>query len=216
VHHKNYYLIVLGTLFLNLFNHFNICILTLPLHIYNIKSNWSIFICWMPYLGWPKKAETCSRITTCLYIIASNYNAVIEIYIVAQNKISYVSIRTSYTSYTWSIQLSTSRPTIRAPDTLVNNSGKSVRYSCSDLLQVVTGIPHFNYTIKILYMLSPIYCRQSALIKQASAPCNLCGKTHTGFRNKDVQVRGLRNYDVWQLREIFENKFKLTISTTNN
>ena len=33
-----------------------------------------ICVCWMPLWRWPKKVETCSRLTTCLYITVSNYN----------------------------------------------------------------------------------------------------------------------------------------------
>ena len=37
---------------------------------------------WIPPCGWPKKAETCRRITTCLYIIVYNYSAVVGTYMV--------------------------------------------------------------------------------------------------------------------------------------
>jgi hypothetical protein len=66
----------------NLFNHFNICILTLPLHIYDINSYYCIFVCWIPSWRWPKKAETCGRITTPLYITLSNYYIFAGIYMV--------------------------------------------------------------------------------------------------------------------------------------
>jgi len=57
---------------LNLFDHLNICIVVLLLHIYDINR----LLC-----QWPRRAETCSKITACLYIIVSNYNTVVGIYI---------------------------------------------------------------------------------------------------------------------------------------
>jgi hypothetical protein len=39
-----------------------------------------IFLCWIPPRRWPKKAETCRRFTTCLYMIVSNYSAFVGIY----------------------------------------------------------------------------------------------------------------------------------------
>jgi hypothetical protein len=55
-----------------LFKHLTICILTLLLHIYDITSHYSIFLCWIPPWRWLKKAETCRRFTTrciSLYLI---------------------------------------------------------------------------------------------------------------------------------------------------
>jgi len=49
----------------NLFNQINICIFSLPLHIYEMNSHYCIFHCWGPHWGWPKKTKICSRITTC-------------------------------------------------------------------------------------------------------------------------------------------------------
>jgi hypothetical protein len=63
-----------------LFKNFNICILTLLLHIYNINSHYCIFLCQVPLWRWPKNAETCTRTTTRLYIIVFNYSAVVGIY----------------------------------------------------------------------------------------------------------------------------------------
>jgi hypothetical protein len=56
------------TALVNPLNHFNICILPLPLHIYHTNSNFCIFLRQMPPWGWPKKTETCIRTATCLYI----------------------------------------------------------------------------------------------------------------------------------------------------
>jgi len=66
----------------NLKTHFNICVLTVFLHICVITSCWCIFLCWLPPWRWPKKAETCSRFALCLYIIVSNYSAVVGVYAV--------------------------------------------------------------------------------------------------------------------------------------
>jgi hypothetical protein len=74
---------------------------------------------------------------------------------------------------------------------------------------------HFNYVIKIPYVLSSThtYCRQSALIKQASDQRHLYGERLTGFRTKDVQG----SYYICQLWLISKkNIIKLTIPTTKN
>jgi hypothetical protein len=60
-----------------------LCILTVLLHICDITSHYCIFICWIPPWRWPKKPETCRRITICLYIILPNYSAVFGIYMVS-------------------------------------------------------------------------------------------------------------------------------------
>jgi hypothetical protein len=70
------------TMLFNLFNYFSICILTLPLHSYNINDHYCILLCWILPWGWPKEAETCRRITTCLDIIVYNHSAVVGIYMV--------------------------------------------------------------------------------------------------------------------------------------
>lgn len=58
------------------FNPFNICILTLLLHIYDVSSYHSIFLCLIPTKRLLKKAKPCRRFITCLYITVSNYSAV--------------------------------------------------------------------------------------------------------------------------------------------
>jgi hypothetical protein len=50
--------------------------------ICNINSHYCIFLCWIPPWGWPENSETCRRITTCLSITVSNYNAVFGIHMV--------------------------------------------------------------------------------------------------------------------------------------
>jgi hypothetical protein len=64
------------TMLFHLSEHFNICILISLLHIYDISNHYCIFLCWVSPWGWPKRAETC-RISTCLYVIVSNYSAVV-------------------------------------------------------------------------------------------------------------------------------------------
>ena len=100
-----------------------------------------------------------------------------------------------------------SHPTIRSRDMLVNNP---VRCSYSDSA-------YFNYVIKIPYVLSAThththtnththtYCRQSALIKQASDQRRLCGESLTVYRTKDVQG----SYYICQLRLILKKNMKL-------
>jgi hypothetical protein len=68
--------------FLSFFNHVNSSILNPLLHIYDISSHYCIFLCSVPPWGWPKKAKTCRRFTTFLYILVSNYSAVVGIYMV--------------------------------------------------------------------------------------------------------------------------------------
>ena len=48
--------------------HFNTIITRLDILVF--------FLCWIPPWKWPKKAETCSRFVSCMYIIASNYSEV--------------------------------------------------------------------------------------------------------------------------------------------
>jgi len=63
-------------------NHFNVCILIILLRIYGITRHLNFCCCWIPSRRWPKKTETCSRISTCSYINVSNYNSVvIRIYV---------------------------------------------------------------------------------------------------------------------------------------
>ena len=57
----------------------NIYIANLPLYVYDIHSHYCLFLCWILHWGWLKKAETCRMITICLYIIVSNYSAVVGI-----------------------------------------------------------------------------------------------------------------------------------------
>jgi hypothetical protein len=46
-------------------------LLYLLLHIYDINGHYCIFVGCIPLFRWPKKAETCRRITTCLYTVVS-------------------------------------------------------------------------------------------------------------------------------------------------
>jgi hypothetical protein len=63
------------------FNHFNIRLLTLLFQIYDVTNHYCIFLCLIPTRIWPKNAKPRRRFTTCLYITASNYTAVVGIYI---------------------------------------------------------------------------------------------------------------------------------------
>ena len=63
----------------NPFNHINVCISPSWFHIYDRTVHNCTFACCMPPCRWPKKAETCSRITTCLYTVVSNYSVVVGI-----------------------------------------------------------------------------------------------------------------------------------------
>lgn len=51
------------------------------MHIYDVSSHSFIFPRIPPW-GWPRGAETCRRITICMYIIVSNSSAVVGIYMV--------------------------------------------------------------------------------------------------------------------------------------
>jgi hypothetical protein len=66
---------------------------------------------------------------------------------------------------------------------------------------------NFNCLIKIPYVLSTshTYCRQSALIKQASDQRHLCGERLAGCRTKDAQG----SYYICQLRLIFKENMEL-------
>lgn len=69
---RNQYL--LCVMLSNLFNHFNVCILTSLLHIYDTTGHYCIFVCCVPPRRWPKKAETRRKITTCLFTVVSNFS----------------------------------------------------------------------------------------------------------------------------------------------
>jgi hypothetical protein len=53
------------TMLFNLSNHFQIYILTLPLHICDINSHYCIFLCWIHL----RMAETCTKITTFVHCL---------------------------------------------------------------------------------------------------------------------------------------------------
>jgi hypothetical protein len=76
------------TALVSLFNHFNICILTLPLHSYHINSNFCIFLRRMHPWEWPKKTETCSRTATCWYIYIHTHT-----HTVGHNESAVVAVR---------------------------------------------------------------------------------------------------------------------------
>jgi len=56
----------------------------LPVHVHDINRHYCILLCLICTSEWPKNAEICSRITTCLYIITSDYNAAVGIYMISQ------------------------------------------------------------------------------------------------------------------------------------
>jgi len=41
----------------NLFNQINICIFSVPLHIYDMNNHYCIFHCSGPHWGWPKETK---------------------------------------------------------------------------------------------------------------------------------------------------------------
>jgi len=43
------------------YNHFNVCILILLLHMYDINRHLNFCCCCIPSRRWPKKVETCRR-----------------------------------------------------------------------------------------------------------------------------------------------------------
>lgn len=51
---------------------FNICFLTLQLHICDILSQCYVFLCWIPPWRWPNKAKTCKRLAIWLYTFVYN------------------------------------------------------------------------------------------------------------------------------------------------
>jgi hypothetical protein len=51
------------------------CTLNVILHVYDTTSRQ----CNRRLVGWPKKAETYGKFTTCLYFIVSKYSAVVDI-----------------------------------------------------------------------------------------------------------------------------------------
>jgi len=91
---------------------------------------------------------------------------------------------------------------------LVNNTGKSVRCRYSDSLQLQKGPRAFQLrykdSVRAQYD-TRTYCRQSALIKQASDQRRVCGERLTGFRIEDVQG----SYYICQLWLNFKKNMKL-------
>ena len=68
------------------FNHCNVCILALLLHIHDEPRHYCIHLCRVPPRTRPKKAETCSGTAICLYIIVYNQSSVAGIYRVFQEE----------------------------------------------------------------------------------------------------------------------------------
>ena len=66
----------------NIFTLFNIRILTLPWHIYDMSSHYLFSIVKCLQEMTEKKAKTCRIITTCLYIV-SNCSAVAGVYMMS-------------------------------------------------------------------------------------------------------------------------------------
>jgi len=90
---KNVYYDTHCAMLFNLFNHINVSSLTSWFHIFDRTVHYCTFACCMPPCRWPKKVERCSRITTCLYTVVSNYSVVTGIrmvtYLTARNMESF-------------------------------------------------------------------------------------------------------------------------------
>ena len=70
------------SMWMNFFNPFNIYILTLLLHIYDVTSCYCIFLCLILTRRLLQVAKPCRKFTTCLYITVSNYSAIAGMHMV--------------------------------------------------------------------------------------------------------------------------------------